>query len=102
MCSSDLSRAHRAIYFALHPKADQSLVVMHSCDNPSCVNPDHLKLGTVRDNMLDMCAKGRHNGGAPQGNRNGVGNKGWMKGGITAKYVASKLGDEVELPEELK
>lgn len=37
-----------------------------------------------------------------RGNKNAVGNKGWMKGGVTAKYVASKLGDEVEIPEELK
>jgi uncharacterized protein YjcR len=51
--------------------------------------------------MLDMVSKGRHNGGAPKGNKNAVGNEGWKKGGATAKY-ASKLGDEIEIPEELK
>lgn len=95
------SRAHRALYFLLNPDADRSLVVMHTCDNPACVNPAHLKLGTVRDNMLDMVNKGRHNGGAPKGNKNAVGNEGWKKGGVTAKYAASKLGDEVDVPEEL-
>ena len=34
-------------------------VILHSCDNPPCCNPDHLKLGTQADNVADMLAKGR-------------------------------------------
>lgn len=40
------------------PIAD-GMVVMHLCDNPSCVNPEHLKEGTQKENMDDCKAKGR-------------------------------------------
>jgi hypothetical protein len=70
------------MFFMLNPAADQSLVVRHDCDNPCCVNPQHLRLGTVKDNIDDMHRRGRFRGGAKHGNQNAAGNTGWQKGGI--------------------
>ncbi len=37
----------------------KGMVVMHKCDNPSCINPDHLKIGTQTENVKDRAIKGR-------------------------------------------
>lgn len=52
------SSAHRLSYEIHHGKP-QKPVIRHSCDNPGCVNPDHLIEGTHRDNVNDMISRGR-------------------------------------------
>lgn len=51
--------AHRVAYQILKGPVPPHLMVLHRCDTPACINPDHLFLGTQSDNMRDASRKGR-------------------------------------------
>ena len=55
-----MGMAHRIIFASLNPEINiRGLVIRHTCDNPPCVNPNHLLHGTHRDNMNDKIQRGR-------------------------------------------
>ncbi len=86
--------AHRASY-ELHVGPIEGKQVLHRCDTPACINPDHLFLGTASENMQDMHKKGRGQHGSSHR---------WAKltdsqveeikkrDGLTQKQVAAKYG----------
>lgn len=55
-----LIHAHRAVWILTYGEIPPRFKVLHKCDNPFCVRPTHLFCGTQRDNIVDMCVKGRH------------------------------------------
>ena len=62
--------AHRVAYCeskGISLESIRGLLVRHTCDNPRCINPQHLLLGTSQDNMDDMTSRGRQAKGVANG-----------------------------------
>jgi len=60
-------RSHRLIYIDTYGSIPEGMCICHSCDNPSCCNPNHLFMGTHVDNMKDCRNKCRTGGGSRPG-----------------------------------
>lgn len=56
---SRMVHVHRLSYFLFNGVIPDGMLVCHTCDNPTCCNPDHLVVGTHKDNHNDMVARGR-------------------------------------------
>jgi hypothetical protein len=92
--------SHRVSYELFKGPIEDGKLVLHSCDNPSCVNPDHLFLGTHEQNMADRNVKGR--AGSSPGSQNGQSKltalvvedirATYERGGVTQASLALKYG----------
>ena len=61
-------RAHRVVWEIFNGPIPKGAFVLHRCDNPPCVNPDHLYVGTAADNTRDMIRRGRVSAGERRDN----------------------------------
>lgn len=90
--------AHRVSYRAHKGSIPEGMNVMHSCDNRRCVNPDHLSLGTGRENMEQRNRRRRHAHGekSPRAKLTEADARTilslYRKDGITAKAIAARYG----------
>ena len=82
--------AHRLVWESIHGPLGKGQCVLHRCDNPRCVNPTHLFVGSQADNMRDMASKGR--GGAPRGGRH-------MSAKLTEEQARSALCSDLSTPQ---
>lgn len=71
--------AHRVAWILLRGAIEDDLCCLHSCDNPKCVNPNHIFLGTREDNNLDRKRKGRGRNGPQDGSNNNHAKLTWDK-----------------------
>jgi hypothetical protein len=98
--------ASRFAYEALFGEIPEGMFVCHSCDNPTCVRPSHLFLGTAQDNIKDMDAKGRRALGSNHGNskldENMVKEMKGLFGRFTQRQLARRYGVSAGLVGHIK
>lgn len=54
-----LAKAHRASFSEFIGPIPQGKLILHNCDTPACINPDHLRIGTHKENMRDKVTRNR-------------------------------------------
>jgi len=100
--------AHRVAYLIRYGSIPDGMFVLHKCDTPRCVNPEHLFLGTQADNVADMHAKGRARKRALRGPEHGMAKlderkvRAIRKSRLFGWVIAEKLGISVATVSDIR
>lgn len=82
-------RAHRLAYTIAKGAIPEGMMILHSCDNPPCCNPEHLRVGTAKENRADAISRGRLNPRGAIGPRIALSDEALVG---TLKQAAQKFG----------
>jgi hypothetical protein len=106
--NKQLSHMSRFIWEQMFGEIPDGMQILHKCDTPMCINPEHLFLGTNSDNVLDKMAKHRHRNNTPKGERHWwakitgeIANKIYRETGSQSK-IASEYGVSQSTVSEIK
>ena len=99
-------KAHRLSYMIFKGAIPDGMMVLHGCDNTSCVNPLHLRTGDAADNQMDAVIRGRHSKSkkkvCSKGHTYTEQNTYWYRGGRQCNKCRSRLSSEAWQRRKLK
>jgi hypothetical protein len=90
--------AHRVVWELAHGPIPAGMLVLHSCDNPSCIAIEHLHVGTAKDNAQEKIARRRFDNGRapmlPDETALAI-RRDWFRGGVRQRELAERYGTTV-------